>query len=206
MTESVFLEQVSPIPEHDYFYFVQADKSLEPHAYSRFGGVQAKKKRSQKSTRKKKKKERSQKLHTYLLLFPWLQFFFRPLLPPAGPTSTSRIRRTSSSSWSASTATSLSTPSEGRSIRQWWGGGGRVGTLPTGQLTDLSPSLSLSPSFRSSSPSTRRFLAAAEEPGRRTPSAAPSSRTRTTSSSWRRWSSRARGQGRPETWSSSWRT
>ncbi len=35
MTESEFLEQVSPLPEHNYFYFVEADKSLEPHAFSR---------------------------------------------------------------------------------------------------------------------------------------------------------------------------
>ncbi len=35
MKESDFLEQVSPLPEHDYFYFVEADKSMEPHSYSR---------------------------------------------------------------------------------------------------------------------------------------------------------------------------
>ncbi len=35
MTETEFLEQVSPLPDHDSFYFVVADKSLEPHAFSR---------------------------------------------------------------------------------------------------------------------------------------------------------------------------
>ncbi len=35
MTESEFLEQVSPLPEHDYFYFNEADKSLAPYAFSR---------------------------------------------------------------------------------------------------------------------------------------------------------------------------
>ena len=35
MTEAVFVEQVGPFPPHDYFYFVEADKSLEPHNFSR---------------------------------------------------------------------------------------------------------------------------------------------------------------------------
>ena len=35
MNESEFLEAVSPLPPHDYFYFVSAEKSLEPHSFSR---------------------------------------------------------------------------------------------------------------------------------------------------------------------------
>ncbi|KOB77392.1 Upf3 regulator of nonsense transcripts-like protein B [Operophtera brumata] len=35
MTEESFLEQVSPIPEHDHFYFAKADPSLGNNLYSR---------------------------------------------------------------------------------------------------------------------------------------------------------------------------
>ncbi|KAI5635607.1 smg-4/UPF3 family domain-containing protein [Phthorimaea operculella] len=35
MTEEQFLEQVSPIPEHDYFYFAKPDPSLANNLYSR---------------------------------------------------------------------------------------------------------------------------------------------------------------------------
>ncbi|KAK0078642.1 hypothetical protein PV325_002248 [Microctonus aethiopoides] len=35
MTESQFIDQVSPLPEHDYFHFVKADMSLGQNAYSR---------------------------------------------------------------------------------------------------------------------------------------------------------------------------
>ncbi|CAK1540088.1 unnamed protein product [Leptosia nina] len=35
MTEEAFLEQVSPIPEHDYFYFAKPDSSLGNNLYSR---------------------------------------------------------------------------------------------------------------------------------------------------------------------------
>lgn len=35
MNESEFLEAVSPLPPHDYFYFVSAEISLEPHSFSR---------------------------------------------------------------------------------------------------------------------------------------------------------------------------
>ncbi|XP_047507370.1 regulator of nonsense transcripts 3B-like [Pieris napi] len=35
MTEEAFLEQVSPIPEHDYFYFAKPDTSLGNNIYSR---------------------------------------------------------------------------------------------------------------------------------------------------------------------------
>lgn len=35
MTEEAFLEQVSPIPEHDYFYFAKPDPSLGNNLYSR---------------------------------------------------------------------------------------------------------------------------------------------------------------------------
>ncbi|XP_045495651.1 regulator of nonsense transcripts 3B isoform X2 [Colias croceus] len=35
MTEEAFLEQVSPIPEHDYFYFSKPDTSLGNNLYSR---------------------------------------------------------------------------------------------------------------------------------------------------------------------------
>ncbi|XP_026319583.1 regulator of nonsense transcripts 3B-like [Hyposmocoma kahamanoa] len=35
MTEEAFLEQVSPIPEHDYFYFAKPDRSLGNNLYSR---------------------------------------------------------------------------------------------------------------------------------------------------------------------------
>lgn len=35
MTESSFREQIDPIPENNYFHFVEAEKSLEPHAFSR---------------------------------------------------------------------------------------------------------------------------------------------------------------------------
>ena len=35
LTESSFLRVVSPLPDHDYLYFVAADLSLEPHAFSR---------------------------------------------------------------------------------------------------------------------------------------------------------------------------
>lgn len=35
MTEEGFLEQVSPIPEHDHFYFARPDTSLGNNVYSR---------------------------------------------------------------------------------------------------------------------------------------------------------------------------
>lgn len=35
MTEETFMEQVSPIPEHDYFYFSKPDPSLGGNNYSR---------------------------------------------------------------------------------------------------------------------------------------------------------------------------
>lgn len=35
MTEEAFLEQVSPIPEHDHFYFAKPDTSLGNNVYSR---------------------------------------------------------------------------------------------------------------------------------------------------------------------------
>merc|ERR1712226_412007 len=35
MTEEEFLDQVAPIPDHDYVRFVKADSSLEQDAYSR---------------------------------------------------------------------------------------------------------------------------------------------------------------------------
>lgn len=35
MTEEQFLEQISPLPENDYMYFVKGNKSLGPHAFSR---------------------------------------------------------------------------------------------------------------------------------------------------------------------------
>ncbi|CAL7943554.1 unnamed protein product [Xylocopa violacea] len=35
MTQEQFLEQVSPLPEHDYFYFVKADMSMGQYAFSR---------------------------------------------------------------------------------------------------------------------------------------------------------------------------
>ncbi|CAG4978440.1 unnamed protein product [Parnassius apollo] len=35
MTEEAFLDQVSPIPEHDYFYFAKPDPSLGSNVYSR---------------------------------------------------------------------------------------------------------------------------------------------------------------------------
>ncbi|XP_077514409.1 uncharacterized protein LOC144125156 isoform X3 [Amblyomma americanum] len=35
MTEEQFLEQISPVPESDYMYFVKGDKSRGPHAFSR---------------------------------------------------------------------------------------------------------------------------------------------------------------------------
>lgn len=35
MTEEAFLEQVSPIPEHDHFYFAKPDPSLGNNLYSR---------------------------------------------------------------------------------------------------------------------------------------------------------------------------
>ncbi|XP_054718066.1 regulator of nonsense transcripts 3B-like isoform X2 [Uloborus diversus] len=35
MTEDQFVEQISPIPEHDYMYFVKADMSLGSHGFSR---------------------------------------------------------------------------------------------------------------------------------------------------------------------------
>ncbi|XP_011138081.1 regulator of nonsense transcripts 3A isoform X3 [Harpegnathos saltator] len=35
MTQEQFLEQISPLPEHDYFYFVKADMSLGQFAFSR---------------------------------------------------------------------------------------------------------------------------------------------------------------------------
>ena len=35
MNESEFLEAVSPLPPYDYFYFVSAERSLEPHSFSR---------------------------------------------------------------------------------------------------------------------------------------------------------------------------
>ena len=41
MTEAVFVEQVGPFPPHDYFYFVEADKSLEPHNFSRYEPLEA---------------------------------------------------------------------------------------------------------------------------------------------------------------------
>ncbi|XP_034943362.1 regulator of nonsense transcripts 3A-like [Chelonus insularis] len=35
MTQSQFIEQVSPLPEHDYFHFVKADTSLGQNSFSR---------------------------------------------------------------------------------------------------------------------------------------------------------------------------
>ena len=35
MTQEQFLEQVSPLPEHDYLYFVKADMSMGQYAFSR---------------------------------------------------------------------------------------------------------------------------------------------------------------------------
>lgn len=35
MTEEAFLDQVSPIPDHDYFYFAKPDPSLGSNVYSR---------------------------------------------------------------------------------------------------------------------------------------------------------------------------
>ena len=35
MSESEFLQAVNPLPPHDYFYFVSAEKSIEPHSFSR---------------------------------------------------------------------------------------------------------------------------------------------------------------------------
>ena len=35
LSSESFLRCVSPLPEYDYYYFVEADKSMEPHAYSR---------------------------------------------------------------------------------------------------------------------------------------------------------------------------
>lgn len=35
MSEEDFLEQVSPLPEHDYFYFSKPDPSLTPDLFSR---------------------------------------------------------------------------------------------------------------------------------------------------------------------------
>lgn len=35
MTQEQFLEQVSPLPEHDYLYFMKADMSMGQHAFSR---------------------------------------------------------------------------------------------------------------------------------------------------------------------------
>ncbi|XP_015918123.1 regulator of nonsense transcripts 3B [Parasteatoda tepidariorum] len=35
MTEEQFIEQISPLPEHDYMYFVKADMRLGSHAFSR---------------------------------------------------------------------------------------------------------------------------------------------------------------------------
>uniref|UniRef100_A0A023GKT9 Putative regulator of nonsense transcripts 3a n=1 Tax=Amblyomma triste TaxID=251400 RepID=A0A023GKT9_AMBTT len=35
MTEEQFLEQISPVPESDYMYFVKGDKNRGPHAFSR---------------------------------------------------------------------------------------------------------------------------------------------------------------------------
>lgn len=35
MTQDQFIEQISPLPEHDYLYFVKADMSLGQFAFSR---------------------------------------------------------------------------------------------------------------------------------------------------------------------------
>ncbi|GFY73967.1 regulator of nonsense transcripts 3A [Trichonephila inaurata madagascariensis] len=35
MTGEQFIEQISPLPDHDYMYFVKADMRLGPHAFSR---------------------------------------------------------------------------------------------------------------------------------------------------------------------------
>lgn len=35
MSEDDFLKQVSPLPDHDYFCFFEADSNLRPHSYSR---------------------------------------------------------------------------------------------------------------------------------------------------------------------------
>lgn len=35
MTQEQFVEQVSPLPDHDYLYFAKADLSLGQHAFSR---------------------------------------------------------------------------------------------------------------------------------------------------------------------------
>lgn len=35
MTQTQFIEQVSPLPDNNYLYFVKADLSLGQHAYSR---------------------------------------------------------------------------------------------------------------------------------------------------------------------------
>ncbi|GIY64769.1 regulator of nonsense transcripts 3A [Caerostris darwini] len=35
MTEDQFLDQISPVPDHDYMYFAKADMRLGPHAFSR---------------------------------------------------------------------------------------------------------------------------------------------------------------------------
>lgn len=35
MTEDEFLQQVAPLPDHDYFYFIPADWTLGQHASGR---------------------------------------------------------------------------------------------------------------------------------------------------------------------------
>ncbi|GFS94643.1 regulator of nonsense transcripts 3A [Nephila pilipes] len=35
MSEEQFIDQISPLPDHDYMYFVKADMRLGPHAFSR---------------------------------------------------------------------------------------------------------------------------------------------------------------------------
>ncbi|XP_061437916.1 regulator of nonsense transcripts 3A-like [Lethenteron reissneri] len=35
LTSEQLLEQISPLPDHDYYYFVPADLSLRPHAFCR---------------------------------------------------------------------------------------------------------------------------------------------------------------------------
>jgi regulator of nonsense transcripts 3 len=35
LTKDAFINQISPLPEHDYLYFVRPDRSLGPFAFSR---------------------------------------------------------------------------------------------------------------------------------------------------------------------------
>lgn len=35
MTQEQFLEQISPVPDHDYMYYVKADMSLGPNSFCR---------------------------------------------------------------------------------------------------------------------------------------------------------------------------